>query len=362
MGDSHKPTVRGRGAQIQPANPYLPVVVEDDLEQVAEDQEYLASLGRSSTEYLRDDSQTIVAENHSPDISFRYSINPYRGCAHGCSYCYARPTHEFFGFSAGLDFETKVLVKHRAPELFKDWLARPQWEPEPIAFSGVTDCYQPIERKFQLTRACLRVALECHQPVTIVTKNALITRDLDILRELAERHLVRVAVSTTTLDSKLAGDMEPRTSTPAARLRALEELAAAGVSTIAMVAPVIPGLNDSEIPEILRRVAETGAEGASFVLLRLPTTVQPVFFDWLERHRPNHKEKVVSHVRSTRGGKINESRFGHRMRGTGVMADQIKHTFQLFARRYALDRPLAPLNCTAFRHPIPNNGQLRLFD
>jgi DNA repair photolyase len=274
---STAPIPRGRGAGIQPANPYLHVLDELDLEHVAEDEEFLASLERPRTRYWVDTSQTIVSENDSPDVGFRYSVNAYRGCAHGCSYCYARPTHEYLGLSAGVDFESKILVKLRAPELLRNWLARPRWKPELIHFSGVTDCYQPCERQFRLTRQCLEVALECRQPVSVITKNALVTRDIDILRELAAHNLVRVALSITSLRQELTRIMEPRTSSPQARLAALKTLSDAGVSTFMMVAPAIPGLNDSEIPEILRMGSEAGAQGASYVLLRLPTTVREVF-------------------------------------------------------------------------------------
>ncbi len=355
------PVPRRRGAASQPANRFLAVYQQADLEHVADDREYLAQLGRPPTVYLPDDSQSIVAENDSPDISFRYSVNPYRGCAHGCSYCYARPTHEYLGLSAGLDFETKIMVKHRAAELFADWLARPAWDPELVAFSGVTDCYQPAEREFQLTRGCLRVAAECRQPVAITTKNALVTRDLDILTELARHRCVRVAISITTLDTGLARKLEPRTSTPAARLAAVAKLREAGVSTLVMVAPVIPGLNDSEIPAILKAVKEAGAEGAAFTLLRMPWAVKEIFFQWLDRCVPDQAEKVRSLVRSTRGGRDTDSRFGHRMRGSGPMAEQIAATFRVFARRYALDRNPKPLDCSGFRPPRPTSGQLPLF-
>ncbi len=355
------PVPRSRGAASQPANRFLTVYQEADLEHVADDQQYLAQLGRPPTVYFSDNSQSIVTENNSPDITFRYSVNPYRGCAHGCSYCYARPTHEYLGLSAGLDFETKVMVKHRAAELFADWLARPAWKPEPIVFSGVTDCYQPAEREFQLTRGCLRVAAECRQPVTIITKNALVTRDLDILIELARHGCVQVAVSVTTLDAELARKMEPRTSTPAARLATLAKLSEAGVPTLVMVAPVIPGLNDSEIPAILQAAKEAGAQGAAFVLLRLPWAVKEVFSQWLDRCVPDQAEKVRSLVRSTRGGRENDSRFGHRMRGSGPLAEHIASTFRVFAHRYGLDRNPEPLDCSAFRPPRPTSGQLPLF-
>jgi len=361
MDSSQRPKAAGRGAQVQPANRFLSVHQEDDWEHVAEDQEYLATFDRPPTVYLLDRSQSIVSENDSPDISFRYSVNPYRGCAHGCSYCYARPTHEYLGLSAGLDFETKVMVKHHAPELLRDWLARPKYEPQPIAFSGVTDCYQPAEHKFQLTRGCLQVAAECYQPVGIVTKNALVTRDLDLLTAMAQSHTVRVAISITTLNQELARTMEPRTSTPAARLRAIERLSAAGVSTFVMNAPIIPGLNDSEIPAILAAARDAGAQGAAYVLLRLPYAVRDVFFDWLDRHVPDQAEKVRSRIRDTRQGKTNDARFGQRMRGTGFLAEQIAQTFRVFARQYSLDQKLESLDASKFRPPQPASGQQYLF-
>jgi DNA repair photolyase len=352
---------KGRGANVQPANPYLAVRLEKDLEQLENDEEYLAELGRPKTEYLADESQSIVAENDSPDIGFRYSVNPYRGCAHGCSYCYARPTHEYLGFSAGLDFETKVLVKHRAPELLREWLARPKWRPETIAFSGVTDCYQPAERQFQLTRGCLAVAAECRQPIGIITKNALVTRDLDLLRELAARRAVRVCISITTLEAKLARAMEPRTSSPEARLRAMEELNAAGVATHLMLAPVIPGLNDREIPAILAAARDAGAQTAAYTLVRLPTTVEPVFLDWLGRSYPDCLDRVKSLLQSTHGGRLSDSKFGRRHRGSGNVAEIIADTFHVWAKKLALDGESLPLNAEDFRPPRIDRGQQRLF-
>lgn len=353
--------IKGRGAAIQPENPYLPVHVEADLEHVAEDEDYLNQLGRPPTEYMPDDSQSIVAENDSPDIGFRYSVNPYRGCSHGCSYCYARPGHEYLGLSAGLDFETKVLVKFRAAELLRDFLARPRWQPETIAFSGVTDCYQPAERQFGITRACVAVAAKCRQPIGIITKNALVVRDLDLLSQLAEHGAVRVSLSITTLDPQLARVMEPRTSSPEARLRAVRELSHAGIPTNVMVAPIIPGLNDSEIPSILAAAREAGANWAGYVLLKLPTTVRSVFLDWLERCYPDKSDRVQSLIRSTRGGRLNDSNFGSRQVGQGNMAELIADTFRIWCAKlgYAADHP--PLNCDAFQPPQPSNGQRHLF-
>jgi DNA repair photolyase len=355
------PIPHGRGAGIQTANPYLHVLDELDLEHVADDEEFIADLERPRTRYWVDTSQSIVSENDSPDVGFRYSVNAYRGCAHGCSYCYARPTHEYLGLSAGIDFESKILVKLRAPELLRNWLARPKWKPETIHFSGVTDCYQPCERQFRLTRGCLEVVLEARQPVTIITKNALVTRDVDLLSEMARHNLVRVALSITSLRQELTRVMEPRTSAPQARLAAIKTLSEAGVCTFLMAAPTIPGLNDSEVPEILRLGSEAGAQGAAYVLLRLPTTVREVFFDWLDRQLPNEAEKVKSRVRSTRNGRNNSAEFGERMRGTGLIADQIAQTFKVFAARYGLNKELPPLDYSQFRPPKSSSGQMSLF-
>jgi DNA repair photolyase len=352
---------KGRGANVQPANPYLAMRLEDEFEHVAGDAEYLAEVGRPPTEYLPDESQSIVAENNSPDVGFRYSVNPYRGCAHGCSYCYARPGHEYLGFSAGLDFETKVMVKHRAPDLLRAWLARPSWQPETIAFSGVTDCYQPAERQFQLTRGCLAVAAQCRQPIGIITKNALVTRDLDLLTHLAAHRAVRVCISITSLDAKLARVMEPRTSSPEARLRAMRELNVAGVPAQLMLAPVIPGLNDHEIPAILAAARDAGARSASYTIVRLPTTVKDVFLDWLRRCYPDRYSRVESLLRSIRGGRLSDSTFGRRHRGTGNVADVISDTFHLWAKKLGLDGDSSPLNCDAFQPPETTSGQRRLF-
>jgi DNA repair photolyase len=360
-GANQRPNIRGRAAAVQPDNPYLRTHQVDDFEQVAEDADYLESLDRPPTQYLDDESQTIVATNDSPDVGFNYSVNPYRGCSHGCAYCYARPGHEYLGMSAGIDFETKILVKRRAPELLRQFLARPKWNAETIVFSGVTDCYQPAEREFKLTRGCLEVLAECRQPVGMITKNALITRDVDLLRELAAHQAVRVAISVTTLDQSLVRVMEPRTSAPTARLRAIETLAKAGVPTNVMIGPIIPGLTDSEVPAILKAASEAGASGVYHTILRLPSTVKDVFLDWIARQRPNHAAKVESFVRAARGGKLNTPEFGKRMRGTGPLADQIEQTLRVFAKRYGLDGGSPPLSKESFRPPRIAGGQLPLF-
>lgn len=349
----------GRGAQVDPPNRFEVIHAERDWEQLADDDSPIERPVK--TQFLVDHSRSIVSENDSPDIPFRYSVNPYRGCEHGCAYCYARPTHEYLGFNAGLDFESRILVKERAPELLRDWLARDEYQPEWIAFSGVTDCYQPCERRFELTRRCLQVAAECGQPIGIVTKNALVARDLDVLRPMAERRTVRVLLSITTLDAELARTLEPRTSSPAARLRTIRELSAAGVEVGVMIGPVIPGLNDVEIPAILQAAKEAGAVMAAYVLLRLPLTVRPVFTDWLAKALPSQKDKIESLIRQCRGGEMNDSQFGRRRLGEGQIADQIAQTFRVFAKKFGLDQKVPPLATQFFKPPIPSSGQLRLF-
>lgn len=351
----------GRGAHSNPANRFgLPVHVPD-LEQVEHDDEYLAALRDPRTEYIPDRSRSVVSDNDSPDVGFRFSVNPYRGCAHGCAYCYARPTHEYLGFSAGLDFETKILVKHDAPALFRDFLARPGWAPEAVALSGVTDPYQPVERRFRLTRGCLEVAAEARQPVSIITKNALVLRDVELLKDMAGDRLVHVNVSITTLDAALARSMEPRTSTPAARLRAVRELSAAGVPVRVLAAPVVPGLNDTELPAVLAAAKEAGARGAGYILLRLPFAVAPLFREWLARTRPDAAARIEGRIRATRDGRLNDPRFGERMRGRGEIAEQIRALFKLFAGKYGLDGELPAHNRTAFRPPRSRGGQGWLF-
>jgi len=361
MSDAKRPSAKGRGSQINPPNRFGGPHHEIDFEDLEDDTEYLEGLRKPATVYIPDGSKSIVSENDSPDVGFRYSINPYRGCSHGCSYCYARPTHEYLGFSAGLDFETKVMVKHNAPDLYREFLARKNWLPEPIALSGVTDCYQPAERRFRLTRGCLEVAVEFRQPMTIITKNALVVRDLDLLRDLASDNLVHVNISVTTLDAELARSMEPRTSTPAAKLRAMKVLADARIPVRVLMAPIIPGLNESEIPTVLAASRDAGAIDAGYILLRLPLTVAPVFWEWLERTYPNRFQRVQTRIRAVRGGKFNHSEFGTRMRGTGEVSRRIADLFRLFRKRYNLDGKVPLLDCSRFRRLQPQSVQLHLF-
>jgi DNA repair photolyase len=361
MSESKKPIARGRGSQINPPNRFGGTHHEIDFEYLEDDPDAVESLQKPATEYILDRARSIVAENDSPDVGFRYSINPYRGCSHGCSYCYARQTHEYLGYNAGLEFETKILVKEDAPELFREFLSRKNWVPEPIAMSGVTDCYQPAERQFKLTRRCLEVAAEFRQPTMIITKNALVLRDLDLLRDLASQSLIHVNLSVTTFDAELARSMEPRTSTPVARLRAMKVLADAGIPVRVLVSPIIPGLNENEIPRILAASKEAGATGAGYGLLRLPLTVGPVFWEWLERTYPNRFQRVRNRIQQTRGGRFNDSEFGTRMSGTGELSTRIAEFFRLFRKRHGLDGHLPRLDCSLFRSPQPQAVQLRLF-
>lgn len=349
------------GSNLDPPNRFESIQRQPDFADEWEDSEASPKSDQRRIEYIADESKSIVTENDSPDIPFRYSINPYRGCIHACAYCYARPGHEYLGFNAGLDFETKIVVKHRAPQLLREFLARPAWRPEPIIFSGVTDCYQPAERQFQLTRQCLEIALQHQQPVGVITKNALVLRDLSILERLARQQLAHVFVSITSLNPELARVMEPRTSIPSARLRAVRELADAGVPVGVMVAPLIPGLNDSEMPQILKAAKEAGAWTANYIMLRLPLTVEPVFREWLQRTHPDRADLVLGRIRSVRDGKLNDSTWGQRQLGSGLIADQIRSMFALFRKQYQLDRELPTLDVDRFRLPAELSGQMRLF-
>lgn len=310
------------------------------------------------TEFLADDSQSVITYNDSPDLGFNASLNPYRGCEHGCIYCYARPTHEYLGFSQGLDFETKIMVKHGAPELLRRELAARKWKPQTIAMSGVTDCYQPVERRLRLTRRCLEVMAEFRNPVGIVTKNTLVTRDLDILTRLAEHNAAAVFISLTTLDSDLRGVLEPRTSPPKARLSAIRRLSAAGIPVGVMIAPVIPALNDHEVPRLIEAAAEAGARHAAFVPVRLPYQNRELFVNWLAEHFPDRQEKVLNQIRSMRGGKLNSSDFGNRMRGEGRIAEQIQQLFMVACRKAGIANNRLRLSTESFRRGELNQPEL----
>jgi DNA repair photolyase len=311
------------------------------------------------TRFFKDHTRTIIAYNDSPDVGFEASVNPYRGCEHGCIYCYARPFHEYLGFSSGLDFETKIMVKENAPALLREELLSPKWKPQVLAMSGVTDCYQLVERRLKLTRGCLEVLAEFRNPVGIVTKNFLVTRDIDLLSELARHRAATVYISLTTLDTELRKVMEPRTSPPAARLEAMRALSRAGVPVGALIAPVIPGLTDHEIPSLLEAAADAGAKFAGHVVLRLPHAVGSLFEQWLQTHFPDRKEKVLSRLRALRGGKLYDSEFGKRMSGSGIFAEQIHQLFEVSRRKAGLNESGPELSTDAFRRPP--GAQLEFF-
>jgi DNA repair photolyase len=354
--------LRGRGTAGNPGNRFEEVHRAADPEAGSQLSEEEALEPRASTTVIPDHARSIVAENSSPDVGFEASINPYRGCEHGCIYCYARPTHEYLGFSAGLDFETKIVVKHEAPALLRRTLAAASWEPKVLAMSGVTDCYQPLERRFRLTRGCLEVLSEFRNPVCIITKNALVTRDIDVLGELARFDAASVCLSVTSLDPALTGIMEPRTSRPAARLDAIRRLRDAGVPVSVNIAPVVPGLTEHEIPAILEAAWEAGARDAWFVPIRLPFAVAPLFEEWLGHHFPDRKEKVLNRIRGLRGGRLNDPDFHTRMRGDGLFAQQIGLIFRVTARRLGFGREERSLSAAHFRRPAQPGEQMPLFD
>ena len=344
----------GRGSSINPVNRFEPL--HYDVDEWCDP----GSPPHIRTQLFRDDTQTIIARNQSPDIGFETSINPYRGCEHGCAYCYARPTHEYLGFSAGVDFESKILVKLNAATLLAAELNRPGWRPQTVTMSGVTDCYQPIERRLKITRACLQVLVDFRNPTFIVTKNHLVTRDCDLLASLAAHEAAGVTISITTLDACLAQKLEPRASSPRSRLAAIRELAEANIPVGVNVAPIIPGLNDHEIPAILNAAAEAGARFAYYTIVRLPLAVSTIFINWLETHFPDRKNTVLRRIQSMRGGKLNESAFGRRMRGEGILAEQIRRIFEVGCRRAGLKHDHVELNTKAFRRIEQNQLGLDL--
>ncbi len=348
----------GRSAGFNPPNRFEEISVGPPPEDIAQYFETEEGPTRIRTKFYADRTRSILAKNDSPDVGFTYSVNPYRGCEHGCIYCYARPSHEYLGFSSGLDFESKILVKNEAPRLLREALLDKNWQVQTVHFSGDTDCYQPVERNLHLTRDCLRVLLNLRHPVSIITKNALIQRDVDILRELASLGLVHVIVSVTTLDRDLARCMEPRTSPPQKRLETIEFLASRGIPVSVNAAPVIPGLNDIEIPVILKESAERGAVGAGYLIVRLPFAVKDLFLDWLRRELPEKASKIESRIRSVRGGKLSESEFGVRMSGRGKIAEAIEALFCSARSRYGLGVRRIHLRTDLFRR---DSSQQELF-
>jgi DNA repair photolyase len=354
------PPPKGRGAGSNRAGRFDQFRRARDPEDEAEigGEPFPEEAASTRTEFLRDHARSILARNESPDIPFAVSVNPYRGCEHGCAYCYARPTHEYLGYSAGLDFETKIFVKEDAPLLLRRELLSPKYQPEVINISGVTDCYQPAERRYRLTRACLEVLAEFRNPCTIVTKNQLVTRDVDLLAEMAKEDRVAVFVTVTSLDPNLCGILEPRTSRPAARLGAIRTLHEAGIPVGVMVAPVIPAVTDHEMPRILEAAAQAGARHAGFVPLRLPLGVAPLFVEWLETYFPDRKEKVLNRIKGLREGKLNDPNFSTRMQGSGDFADLLGTMFRTSARKYGLNENELKLSTAHFQRP---GEQLTLF-
>ncbi len=347
--------IQGRGVSGNPKNRFeaMDRIRTDDGWELQQDPS-------PQTVVLHDVTKSILSHNDSPDIPFEYSVNPYRGCEHGCTYCYARPTHEYLGLSSGLDFETKIFVKRSASDLLRKELQKKSWVPQAIVMSGVTDCYQPVERELKVTRACLEVLNEFGNPVIIITKNALVARDIDILGSLAKKNAALVVFSVTTLDSDLARISEPRASTPGRRLMAIEALTQAGIAVSVNVAPVIPAITDHEIPEILKAAAKAGATSAHYTMLRLPHAVAPLFETWLGHHFPERKNKVLARVKEMRGGKLYDSQFGSRMRGVGTYACQIETLFRVSRNRAGLSSSGAELSIAHFKRQDPS-GQMDLF-
>ena len=362
-GDDFKPksapvtSIRGRGAADNPTNRFESIHLEPlDSDEDWNPDDHAAP----RTQFFRDATQTFITFNKSPDLGFGAGINPYRGCEHGCIYCFARPTHEYLGFSAGLDFESRIMVKEDGPVLLRRELSAQKWQPQVITMSGVTDCYQPVERRLGLTRRCLEVLAEFRNPVAIITKNHLVTRDVDLLSELARHRAAMVNISITTLDASLTPKLEPRASLPAHRLAAVRLLTDAGIPVNVMVAPIIPGITDHEVPAILAAVAAAGAVSAAYVPLRLPWGVAPLFEDWLTRHFPDRKEKVLNRIRAMRGGKLNDPNFGTRMTGEGIFAEQMAKMFEVASRRAGLPKGEIHLSTAAFRRPA--GQQMEMFE
>lgn len=349
MQDQNQNQFKGIGARRNEINRFDRYTYEPDEE----------DFEISKTAFTEVFPKTIVNEVKSPDLQMEYSMNPYQGCEHGCSYCFARPTHEFWGYSAGIDFERKIMVKKNAPELLEKFFKKRGYSPKTIMLSGNTDCYQPAERRFEITRQLLKVCLEYRHPVSIITKNALLLRDMDLLQPLAEQNLVSVSLSIPTLNEELRRKMEPRTSSAYRKLKAIETLSQARIPVHVMVAPVIPGLTSDESLSILKSVADAGALGAGYALVRLNDTVEPVFVQWLEAHYPDRAQKVLNLIRSMRGGKLGEKRFHERYSGEGNIAEMIHHTFALGKKKFFAGREFPKLSAENFTGS--RDQQLKLF-
>ncbi|MBV9330465.1 MAG: PA0069 family radical SAM protein [Alphaproteobacteria bacterium] len=353
--------LKGRGALSNASGrfePHARVLVDDGWDDGWRDGDLSPPPLR--TEVLHDATRSIIARNKSPDISFGQSINPYRGCEHGCIYCFARPTHAYLGMSPGTDFESRLFAKPNAAELLAKELSAPGYIPKVIAIGTNTDPYQPLEKKMRITRSVLEVLKSFNHPVGIVTKSALVLRDIDLIAEMAQQGLAKVALSVTTLNRKLARTMEPRAATPARRLETIKALAAAGIPTGVMFAPVIPALNDGELEAVLAAAVEAGARSAGYVLLRLPLEIKDLFREWLETHEPDRARHVMSLIRQMRGGKDYDSQWHTRMKGTGPYAEMIARRFQLATKRFGLNQEIRPLLLNKFRRPPLKGDQLTL--
>ncbi|POY37493.1 radical SAM protein [Solitalea longa] len=348
---------KGRGAQLNTKNPYL------KLEYVTEHIEGLDEplLENSATQLFKESAKKIVNKVESPDLPLMYSLNPYQGCEHGCIYCYARNAHQYWGFSAGLDFERKIIVKHNAAALLEKNFQHKNWEANPILLSGNTDCYQPIERKLKITQSLLKVFLKYRNPVSIITKNNLILRDLDLLEELNALDLVHVNISITSLNESLRQTLEPRTVTAKGRLQVIEKLAEKNIPVRVMAAPIIPGLNSEELPEIIKAAADAGASDAGFTIVRLNGAIGDLFTDWITKNYPDRADKVLNQIKECHGGSLNDSRFGVRMAGEGKIAESIKKLFSLSVKKYMGGRTMRPYNTTHFINNYNRDEQLSLF-
>lgn len=354
------PNIKGRGALVNPHSRFDTQQTEwdgDFIDELLQEDE--AEFFNQKTDFIEVFPKTIVNKVNSPDLGFAYSMNPYQGCEHGCSYCYARPSHEYWGYSSGLDFERKILVKKNAPELLENAFKKKNWEVYPIMLSGNTDCYQPVERQLGITRQLLEVCLKYKHPVSIITKNALILRDIDLLSELAKDNLVHVSISTTTLDDELRRKLEPRTSSAKNKLNAIEQLSKASVPVNVMMAPIIPALNSTEIPSLLKQVSEKGAISAGYTIVRLNGSLAQVFQNWIETFYPDRAEKVLNQIRDCHDGELFDYRAKKRMAGEGNIAKQIRDMFHLYRKKYFKGKGLPDYNLDLF-HQV-KNGQMSLF-
>lgn len=354
-GEDRKKTYKkGRGAQVNTSNKYLKHEVSQEHIEAIDDWEEPAV----ETQFIEEEAKSLVNKVDSPDVGMFYSINPYGGCEHGCIYCYARNSHEYWGYSAGLDFESRILVKKNAPQLLRKFLLHPQWQCVPISLSGNTDCYQPCEKHYRLTRRLLEVCNEFNQPVGIITKNAGILRDKDLLQEMASRRLVSVIMTITTLNEDLRRVMEPRTTNGLQRLRVIEELSKAGVQMGVMTGPMIPGLNEHEMHDILKMASEAGATFSAYTFVRLNGAVKLLFHDWLHKNFPDRAHKVWHLIESAHGGTVNDSQYGRRMRGEGSIADMVADQYRKYTKKYGLNHERLGLDTSQFRRP---GEQMKLF-